>query len=119
VTRRSPDSAICRLKGMRLMDQPPVDIVDRHRTAYPCLAPEYCDTCAGTGALVEAFVFAELPSGLSLAYCAHHGTSYLERLREIALVVIDHRHLVLLREPSYDASDSIPAISSRTDSRPA
>ena len=79
------------------MDEPPVDIVDRHRTPHAGVAADYCDTCAGTGAHVEAFVFAELPSGLSVAYCAHHGTRYLERLREIALVVIDHRHLVLSR----------------------
>ena len=79
------------------MNESPVDIVDRYRTTYAGAAPEYCDTCAGTGAHVEAFVFAELPSGRSVAYCAHHGTRYLERLREIALVVIDHRHLVLSR----------------------
>ena len=77
------------------MDEPPVDIVDRHRTHLISEASEYCDTCAGTGAHVEAFVFAELPSGLSVAYCAHHGTRYLERLREVALVIIDHRHLVM------------------------
>ncbi|GAA1979953.1 DUF7455 domain-containing protein [Microbacterium pumilum] len=77
------------------MDEPPVDIVDRHRANCIDAAPEYCDTCAGSGANVEAFVFAELPSGLSVTYCAHHGTIYLERLREIALVLIDHRHLVV------------------------
>jgi hypothetical protein len=76
------------------MDESPVDIVDRHRANAVDTPAEYCDTCAGTGAHVEAFVFAELPSGLSIAYCAHHGTRYLERLREVALVVIDHRHLV-------------------------
>lgn len=77
------------------MEEPPVDIVDRYRAGSVNAAPEYCDTCAGSGANVEAFVFAELPSGLSVAYCAHHGTRYLERLREIALVLIDHRHLVV------------------------
>ena len=77
------------------MDEPPVDIVDRHRAALHGEDREYCDTCVGTGAHVEAFVFAELPSGLSVAYCAHHGTRYLDRLREIALIIIDHRHLVM------------------------
>ena len=77
------------------MDHPPVDLVDRHRADFVSEGPEYCDTCTGTGAQVEAFVFAELPSGLSVDYCAHHGTRYLERLREVALVVIDHRHLVM------------------------
>ena len=77
------------------MDEPPVDIVDLHRATFVSDAPEYCDTCAGTGACVEAFVYAELPSGRSVAYCAHHGTRYLERLREIALVIVDHRHLVM------------------------
>ncbi len=79
------------------MDESPIDIVDRYPTTHLGATPEYCDTCAGTGAYVEAFVFAELPSGLSVAYCGHHGTRYLERLKEIALVVIDHRHLVLSR----------------------
>ncbi|MFH8248790.1 hypothetical protein ACH3VR_00300 [Microbacterium sp. B2969] len=77
------------------MDEPPVDIVDRYRDSVETQAPEYCDTCAGTGARVEAFVFAELPSGRSVAYCAHHGTRYLDGLREIALVIVDHRHLVM------------------------
>ena len=76
------------------MDQAPVDIVDRLSAAAVVEPPEYCDACAGTGARVEAFVFAELPSGRSVAYCAHHGTRYLVRLRELALVVVDHRHLV-------------------------
>lgn len=76
------------------MDESPVDIVDRVRVAFESETREYCDTCAGTGARVEAFVFAELPSGLSVAYCAHHGTRYFERLSEIALIVVDHRHLV-------------------------
>ena len=77
------------------MDEPPVDIVDLHRAAFVSDAPEYCDSCAGSGATVEAFVYAELPSGRSVAYCAHHGTRYLERLRDVALVVVDHRHLVM------------------------
>ena len=77
------------------MSQSPVDIVDLNRGTAVGEAPEYCDTCAGSGAHVEAFVFAELPSGRSVAYCAHHGTRYLERLREVALVIIDHRHLVM------------------------
>lgn len=76
------------------MDQAPVDIVDRRRAGSAEEAPEYCDACGGSGARVEAFVFAELPSGRSVAYCAHHGTRYLARLRELALVVVDHRHLV-------------------------
>jgi len=82
------------------MHEPPVDIVDRYRTTSISEDRdfredrEYCDACAGTGAQVEAFVLAELPSGLSVAYCAHHATRYLTRLREVALVIIDHRHLV-------------------------
>ena len=77
------------------MDEAPVDIVDRHRVAVVADAPEYCDACAGTGAQVEAFVFAELPSGGSVAYCGHHGTKYFDRLCEIALVVVDHRDHVM------------------------
>ena len=47
------------------MSQSPVDIVDLNRGTAVGEAPEYCDTCAGSGAHVEAFVFAELPSGRS------------------------------------------------------
>ena len=76
------------------MDKPPADIVDRYAPSVVNDAPEYCDTCAGSGAYVEAFVFAEMPSGLSVAYCSHHGTKYWVKLNEQAATVIDFRHYV-------------------------
>ncbi|WP_345803287.1 hypothetical protein AAIB33_09470 [Microbacterium sp. AZCO] len=75
------------------MDTSPVDIIDRHRTAVLEMSDDICLQC-DTDAKVQAYVYAELPSGRSVAYCAHHGTVYWERLNELALVVIDHRDQV-------------------------
>ena len=57
------------------MDDAPVDIVDRDRPLVVEVAADTCDTCGH-----RAFLYAELRTG-SLAYCAHHGTAYLDRLR--------------------------------------
>lgn len=50
---------------------------------------DLCDACGS-----RAFVFAELPTGGSLAYCGHHGGEYLPKLTEIGATVIDLRHAV-------------------------
>jgi len=75
------------------MTEPPVDIIDRYRTAIVEVSDDICLQC-DTDAKVPAYVYAELPSGRSVAYCAHHGTMYWDRLNEQALVVIDHRDRV-------------------------
>jgi hypothetical protein len=63
------------------MNKPPVDVVDRHTTKV--------------GSQVQAYVYAELPSGRSVSYCAHHGTKYWDALNAQASVVIDLRDTVL------------------------
>lgn len=50
--------------------------------------PDHCDTCKGTGALVEAFIFAEV-NGTVLAWCAHHGRPKLGALLEAGYPVRD------------------------------
>ena len=50
-----------------------------------------CDSCPAQ-AHVQAYVFAEMPSGRTVSYCAHHGTAYLAELTKQATVLIDLRH---------------------------
>lgn len=50
---------------------------------------DLCDTCG-----CRAFVYVELATGGSLAYCGHHGAEYIPRLNEIGATVIDLRHAV-------------------------
>lgn len=52
-----------------------------------------CDACPAS-AMVEAFVFVEMPSGHPLAYCAHHGTLFMAELIRQHATVVDMRHLV-------------------------
>jgi hypothetical protein len=53
-----------------------------------------CDACPHD-AHVQAFVYASHEGWpASLAYCAHHGTEYLQRLAEAGALVVDMRHLL-------------------------
>lgn len=76
------------------MGTPPVDFVDRDRPTVVVTVPdEYCDSC-GVGSKTKAFVFAELPSGKTVALCGHHGTEALPRLEQLRAKVIDQRYLI-------------------------
>ena len=75
------------------MNEPLIDIVDRHRFAVMEVMDDVCLEC-DTSARVPAYVYAELPSGRTVAYCAHHGTQHWDRLNALALLVIDHRDRV-------------------------
>lgn len=57
------------------------------------VADDECDACPAS-AHVAAFLYAELPSGRSLSFCAHHGTEYLPGLIAQHATVVDLRHLV-------------------------
>jgi len=74
----------------------PVDIVDTaRRTPVIQVDTDLCDTCAGHGGKVQAYVYAKMPSGRTVSYCAHHGTKYWDALNAQADVVIDMRDTVL------------------------
>ena len=66
------------------MNNPPVDIVDRVKVVE--VEDDWCDTCGS-----RAYVYAKMPSGRTVTYCAHHGTVYWDRLNAQASIVIDHR----------------------------
>lgn len=51
-----------------------------------------CDAC--TDAHVQAFLYAEMPSGHTLSYCGNHGTRYLDGLTRQGAKIIDLRHLI-------------------------
>ncbi|HWB66467.1 MAG TPA: hypothetical protein VG708_06540 [Mycobacteriales bacterium] len=54
-------------------------------TAAPPLSPaDRCDRCGA-----RAQVRAVLPGGGDLLFCAHHGRQHAERLREVAVEIID------------------------------
>ena len=42
----------------------------------------------------DPFLYAEMPSGHSLAYCAHHGTEYIDALIAQHATIVDLRHMV-------------------------
>jgi hypothetical protein len=70
----------------------PVDVVD---TVPHALVVEVdADTCDGWKCGVPAFLYAEMPSGRSLAYCGHHGTQYLPGLTAQGARIIDLRYLI-------------------------
>lgn len=57
------------------------------------VASDECDSC-GEEAHVKAFLFAEMPSGRTLAYCGSHGTRYLDGLINQGARIVDMRHLI-------------------------
>ena len=77
------------------MVEPPRDIVDLYssRTTTVEVAADECDECPAL-AHVAAYVYADLPSGRTIAYCGHHGTIHLTALHAIGATVIDLRHLI-------------------------
>lgn len=68
-----------------------VDIVDRNRKPEIKVIEVEEDVCFTCG--VEAFVYAKLASGRTVAYCGHHGTEYWDALNAQA-TVIDLRFLI-------------------------
>jgi hypothetical protein len=52
----------------------------------------FCDTNPDAPAFVQAFVYAKLKSGRTIALCAHHGTLALPKLYAEGAQVIDQRH---------------------------
>jgi hypothetical protein len=52
-----------------------------------------CDACPAN-AHVKAFLYAELPNGGTLAYCAHHGTTHYDALTKHGARIIDLRYMV-------------------------
>ncbi|GAB3584726.1 DUF7455 domain-containing protein [Calidifontibacter terrae] len=47
-------------------------------------AADRCDRCGA-----QAFIRARLAGGSELLFCAHHGRSHLDKLREVAEEVVD------------------------------
>jgi hypothetical protein len=50
-------------------------------------AEDRCDRCGA-----QAYLRVELASGLELLFCAHHAREHDEKLREVAVTVIDETH---------------------------
>lgn len=73
------------------MNPPPVDVVDRNQTTVVEVDTDTCDACPAD-AHVKAFVFAQLPSGRSLAYCGSHGARHMDALILAGATIIDRRH---------------------------
>ncbi|QIX28655.1 hypothetical protein ncot_07370 [Nocardioides sp. JQ2195] len=50
-------------------------------------ALDRCDRCGA-----QAYLRVELASGLELLFCAHHAREHDEKLREVAVTVVDETH---------------------------
>lgn len=56
-----------------------------------CIA---CDNNPHAPAYVRAYIYAEYPSGLTAAFCAHHGHEHMDTLIAKGARVVDLSHLV-------------------------
>lgn len=56
-----------------------------------CLA---CDNNTDAPAAVRAYVYAKYPSGLTAAFCAHHGREHRASLIAKGATILDLSHLV-------------------------
>lgn len=56
-------------------------------TSAPLTAEDRCDRCGA-----QAYLRVELQSGGELLFCAHHAREHGDKLKEIAVTVIDETH---------------------------
>lgn len=56
-----------------------------------CLA---CDNNPAAPAYVRAYVYVKYPSGLTAAFCAHHGREHRDMLIRQGATILDLSHLV-------------------------
>lgn len=63
----------------------------------PLTAADRCDRCGA-----QAYLRVELRSGGELLFCAHHAREHGEKIKELAITVIDETHR-LTGAPATDA----------------
>lgn len=63
----------------------------------PLTAADRCDRCGA-----QAYLRVELRSGGELLFCAHHAREHGEKIKELAITVIDETHR-LTGAPAADA----------------
>ena len=64
------------------------DVTTAVAAAAPSLsAADRCDRCGA-----QAYLRVELPSGGELLFCAHHAREHGDKLREVAVNVVDETH---------------------------
>jgi hypothetical protein len=56
-------------------------------SAAALTAADRCDRCGA-----QAYLRVELASGFELLFCAHHAREHSEKLREVAVTVVDETH---------------------------
>ncbi|MCW2765893.1 MAG: hypothetical protein JWO11_1852 [Nocardioides sp.] len=56
-------------------------------TSAPLTAADRCDRCGA-----QAYLRVELQSGGELLFCAHHAREHGDKLKEIAVKVVDETH---------------------------
>ncbi len=71
-------------------------------TVAPSAALTAADRCDRCGA--QAYLRVELQTGGELLFCAHHAREHGDKLREIAVTVIDETHR-LARTPQTTSDD--------------
>lgn len=75
------------------------DVTTAVATPAALTAADRCDRCGA-----QAYLRVELASGLELMFCAHHAREHDEKLREVAVNVIDETHK--LGDTPVTASDA-------------
>jgi hypothetical protein len=63
------------------------DVTTAVATSAPLTAADRCDRCGA-----QAYLRVELQSGGELLFCAHHAREHGDKLKEIAVNVIDETH---------------------------
>jgi hypothetical protein len=63
------------------------DVTTAVATSAPLTAADRCDRCGA-----QAYLRVELQSGGELLFCAHHAREHGDKLKEIAVNVVDETH---------------------------
>jgi hypothetical protein len=63
------------------------DVTTAVATSAPLTAADRCDRCGA-----QAYLRVELQSGGELLFCAHHAREHGDKLKEIAVKVVDETH---------------------------
>ena len=73
---------------MTPMDRKEADVTTAVAPTSPAMtAEDRCDRCGA-----QAYLRVELQSGGELLFCAHHAREHGDKLREVAVTVIDETH---------------------------
>jgi hypothetical protein len=77
------------------MDRNEADVTTAVAPSAALTAADRCDRCGA-----QAYLRVELQTGGELLFCAHHAREHGDKLREIAVTVIDETHKLADKQSS-------------------